>query len=42
MGDEARAAGIEAARGDIARVVTEAINDATDLEAGTASKEQAA
>lgn len=42
MGDEARAAGIEAARGDIARVVTEAINDATDTEAGTAGKEQAA
>ena len=35
MGDEARDAGIEAARSDIARVVTEASNDATD--AGTAT-----
>lgn len=42
MGDAARAAGIEAARGDIARVVTEAINDATDAEDSSTATEKAA
>lgn len=42
MGDEARAAGIETARGDIVRVVTEAINDATEAEASATAKEEAA
>ena len=42
MGDEARAVGIETARGDIARVVTEAVNDPTDAEASSSDKEEAA